>query len=233
MASTRTTRCSCRWCRTDELRSYIALGHELGISGWIHERNQQLRPADERELAWRATDTLEKLAGVRPVRVRTPSWDFSAATLGIIRELGLQYDSSQMADDEPYELVEDGEPTGVVEIPVEWIRDDAPYFSMDRYTAVRPLHSTARRAHHLARRIRPRVGRRRPVPADHAPTRTAVLEELIDYISTRATSGTRPTQRSRRTCNGATPPVELARRLPLHLLIHTGVGHYVVSKSPI
>jgi len=108
LASTRTTRCSCRWCRTDELRSYIALGHELGISGWIHERNQQLRPADERELAWRATDTLEKLAGVRPVRVRTPSWDFSAATLGIIRELGLQYDSSQMADDEPYELVEDG-----------------------------------------------------------------------------------------------------------------------------
>jgi hypothetical protein len=72
------------------------------------------------------------------IHERTPSWDFSAATLGIIRELGLRYDSSLMADDEPYVILADGEPTGVVEIPVEWIRDDAPYFSMDRYTAVRP-----------------------------------------------------------------------------------------------
>ncbi len=43
-----------------------------------------------------------------------------------------------MADDEPYELLEDGEPTGIVEIPVEWIRDDAPYVAMDRMTGTRP-----------------------------------------------------------------------------------------------
>ncbi|HEY3062488.1 MAG TPA: polysaccharide deacetylase [Chloroflexota bacterium] len=122
-----------------EARGYVEAGHELGIHGWIHERNQQLRAEDERELAFRSIDTLEKLCGVRPVGVRTPSWDFSAATLSIIRELGLVYDSSLMADDEPYEIVEDGQPTGVVEIPVEWIRDDAPYFTMDRYTAVRPF----------------------------------------------------------------------------------------------
>lgn len=66
---------------------------------------------------------------MRPVGSRTPSWDFSADTLGIIRDLGLAYDSSLMADDEPYEIVADGEPTGIVEIPVEWIRDDAPYFT--------------------------------------------------------------------------------------------------------
>jgi peptidoglycan-N-acetylglucosamine deacetylase len=52
--------------------------------------------------------------------------------------MGLIYDSSLMADDEPYELLANGEPTGIVEIPVEWIRDDAPYFSFDRYTAIRP-----------------------------------------------------------------------------------------------
>ena len=95
-------------------------------------------PSDERELAFRAADTLEKLTGVRPVGMRTPSWDFSDATLGIIRELGLAYDSSLMADDELYEMLADGEPTGMVEMPVEWIRDDAPYFTMDRYTALRP-----------------------------------------------------------------------------------------------
>lgn len=126
----------------DEVRRYVADGHELAMHGWIHERNMTLGAADERELAFRAIDTLEKLSGTRPVGIRTPSWDFSAATLGITRELGLLYDSSLMADDEPYEVIEDGEPTGIVEIPVEWIRDDAVYFSMDRYTALRPYAST-------------------------------------------------------------------------------------------
>ncbi len=48
------------------------------------------------------------------------------------------YDSSLMADNDPYELVEKGEPTGIVELPVEWIRDDAPYFNMNRFQALRP-----------------------------------------------------------------------------------------------
>jgi peptidoglycan/xylan/chitin deacetylase (PgdA/CDA1 family) len=112
------------------------------MHGWIHERNMTLDAADERELAFRAIDTLEKVSGTRPAGIRTPSWDFSAATMGITRELGLLYDSSLMADDEPYEVIEDGVPTGIVEIPVEWIRDDAVYFSMDRYTGLRPYAST-------------------------------------------------------------------------------------------
>jgi peptidoglycan/xylan/chitin deacetylase (PgdA/CDA1 family) len=122
----------------DEVRRYVAEGHEVGLHGWIHERNMALEPADERDLALRAVDVLERATGVRPVGIRTPSWDFSAATLAITRELGLAYDSSLMADDEPYELIQEGQPTGVVEIPVEWIRDDAVYFPMDRYTALRP-----------------------------------------------------------------------------------------------
>jgi hypothetical protein len=52
--------------------------------------------------------------------------------------MGLRYDSSLMADDDPYELLEDGQPTGMVELPVEWIRDDAIYFNMDRFSALRP-----------------------------------------------------------------------------------------------
>jgi len=122
----------------EEVRSYVDAGHEVGIHGWIHERNMRLSPADERELTLRAADTLERLTGQRPVGIRTPSWDFSDATLSVILELGLLYDSSLMADDEPYEVLADGKPTGLVEIPVEWIRDDAPYFNFDRYTAIRP-----------------------------------------------------------------------------------------------
>lgn len=113
----------------DEVRGYVEAGHELGMHGWIHERNTALPAGVERDLAFRAAETLEHVSGVRPVGIRTPSWDFSDDTLAIIRELGLVYDSSLMADDEPYEILADGEPTGIVEIPVEWIRDDAPYFT--------------------------------------------------------------------------------------------------------
>lgn len=122
----------------DEQRGIAAAGHEIGIHGWIHERNSNLGPGVEADLTRRASDTLATVTGVRPVGMRTPSWDFSRDTLSIQRELGLLYDSSLMADDEPYELLEDGEPTGIVELPVEWIRDDAPYFGFHISTAVRP-----------------------------------------------------------------------------------------------
>jgi peptidoglycan/xylan/chitin deacetylase (PgdA/CDA1 family) len=122
----------------EEQRALADAGHEVGLHGWIHERNSQL-PADvERDLQMRAADTLERITSVRPVGLRTPSWDFSAHTLEITRDMGLLYDSSLMADDEPYELLLAGEPTGIVELPVEWIRDDAAYLYMDRFSALRP-----------------------------------------------------------------------------------------------
>jgi peptidoglycan/xylan/chitin deacetylase (PgdA/CDA1 family) len=122
----------------EEQRRVVAEGHEIALHGWIHELNTAVPEANERELHFRAADTLEKITGVRPVGMRTPSWDFSPATLTIERELGLLYDSSLMADDDPYEILENGEPTGIVELPVEWIRDDAVYFNMHRFNALRP-----------------------------------------------------------------------------------------------
>ncbi|MCQ4158393.1 polysaccharide deacetylase [Roseomonas sp. GC11] len=122
----------------EEVRAVAAEGHEIGIHSWIHEANTTLPPGKERELTLRAADTLEKVSGQRPVGIRTASWDFSVDTMSIIREMGLLYDSSLMADDEPYELLADGEPTGIVELPPEWIRDDAVYFNMLRFSALRP-----------------------------------------------------------------------------------------------
>jgi peptidoglycan-N-acetylglucosamine deacetylase len=122
----------------DEQRRVIAEGHEIGLHGWIHELNSVLPEVTERDLHMRASETLTRITGVRPVGMRTPSWDFSPATLTIQRDMGLLYDSSLMADDDPYELVQNGEPTGIVELPVEWIRDDAVYFNMNRFQALRP-----------------------------------------------------------------------------------------------
>jgi peptidoglycan/xylan/chitin deacetylase (PgdA/CDA1 family) len=121
-----------------EVREVAEEGHEIGIHSWIHEANTKLPPGVERELTMRAAEVLEKTSGRRPVGIRTASWDFSVDTLPIIREMGLLYDSSLMGDDDPYELEEQGEPTGIVELPPEWIRDDAPYFNFVRFSALRP-----------------------------------------------------------------------------------------------
>jgi len=122
-----------------EIAAITASGrHEVGLHGWIHERNSLLSEAEERALMRKSFELLKSVAGKPPVGIRTPSWDFSASTLKIIRELGLLYDSSLMADDRPYELLASGRATGVVELPVEWLLDDYPYFGFDRYTSVRP-----------------------------------------------------------------------------------------------
>jgi peptidoglycan/xylan/chitin deacetylase (PgdA/CDA1 family) len=123
---------------SDEQRRVIAEGHEIGLHSWIHELNSVLSYKDERDIMMRSADTLETITGVRVVGSRTASWDFSPHTLRITKEMGLLYDSSLMADVDCYELLLDGEETGVVELPVEWIRDDAPYFMMLRFQGLRP-----------------------------------------------------------------------------------------------
>ena len=102
--------------------------HEFGVHGWIHETNATLPDSAERALLARAVDELTRMTGKRPVGYRAPSWNFSPNTLTILRDMGFRYESSLMADDSPYELLQNAAPTGLVELPVEWILDDAPLF---------------------------------------------------------------------------------------------------------
>ncbi|TIM41522.1 MAG: polysaccharide deacetylase [Mesorhizobium sp.] len=122
----------------DEQRAVVGGGHEIGMHGWIHELNSELSVESERSLMMRSADVLEKIASKRPTGIRTQSWDYSDATLQIIREMRLTYDTSLMADDSYYELLEDEKPTGVIELPVEWIRDDATYLWMSPDDSLRP-----------------------------------------------------------------------------------------------
>ena len=100
--------------------------HEIGVHGWIHETNSTLDSITERELMEKAVAEITSITGTRPVGYRAPSWNMSAATLDLVREMGFLYESSLMADDRPYELLQRGQPTGIVELPVEWILDDFP-----------------------------------------------------------------------------------------------------------
>ncbi len=102
--------------------------NEIAVHGWIHEMNSQLPYEMEKDLLQRAVDYWTKTLGKKPVGYRAPSWNFSPNTLRILREIGFMYESSMMSDENPYELMENGKPTGIVELPVEWIMDDAPLY---------------------------------------------------------------------------------------------------------
>jgi peptidoglycan/xylan/chitin deacetylase (PgdA/CDA1 family) len=103
--------------------------HEIGLHGWIHEDLSALDDrAEEQRLLSKSLDYFTSVLGRRPRGFRAPSWAFSRHTLSLIVENGFLYDSSMMAMDEPYELLSEGRPTGLVELPVDWILDDYPYF---------------------------------------------------------------------------------------------------------
>lgn len=103
--------------------------HEIGVHGWIHERLPLLNnEKEEQRLLTQSIDTLTKMTGKRPIGYRAPSWKHSGWTMGQVKAAGFLYDSSLMASDDAYELLLDGKPTGVVELPIERILDDSPYF---------------------------------------------------------------------------------------------------------
>jgi peptidoglycan/xylan/chitin deacetylase (PgdA/CDA1 family) len=103
--------------------------HEIGVHGWVHEQLMVLdNEAEERRLLTQSIEYITKAIGKRPVGYRAPSWAFSRYTMKQIKEAGFLYDSSLMASDDAYEILLNKEPTGVVELPIEWILDDHPYF---------------------------------------------------------------------------------------------------------
>ena len=115
-------------------------GHELGHHGWVHESLIGLDAEREREIFARGLEALEEAAGIRPVGYRAPSAEFSANTVDVLLEFGIQYDASLSASDfTPYYLRRGdawsadgpyafGECVEIVEIPFFWGLSDFPYF---------------------------------------------------------------------------------------------------------
>jgi peptidoglycan/xylan/chitin deacetylase (PgdA/CDA1 family) len=106
----------------DEIRSVLEQGHEIGHHGHTHRRPDTLSAAQQRA---EIEDGLAALAGPGAAAsgYRAPGWELTDTTLALLAEHGFRFDSSLMGDDRPYLL-----PSGVVELPVHWSLDDAPYF---------------------------------------------------------------------------------------------------------
>ncbi|MEM8665545.1 MAG: polysaccharide deacetylase [Pseudomonadota bacterium] len=131
----------CALIDADEPRRIRDGGHEIGLHGFIHENNSLLSEDVERDLMLRARDTFAGILGQAPVGLRSANWDLSPHTLKIAKEMDLLYDSSLMADDACYEILLEGKASGLVEIPVDWLRDDAVYLLFNRNPPTRPLLS--------------------------------------------------------------------------------------------
>ncbi|SDK56304.1 Polysaccharide deacetylase [Natronorubrum texcoconense] len=123
-------------------------GYDIQHHGWSHTGPATYETKeDEKADVERAIDSIVDLTGRKPTGYRSPAWDYSANTLDILDEVGIEWDSSKMASDfEPHWLYggwsapEDGaydrgEPTDIVELPVSWQRDDWPALT---FTWARP-----------------------------------------------------------------------------------------------
>lgn len=119
--------------RNEELvREIASLGHEIAHHGYLHEPPSSFGPGEsEGGILDKGSEILERITGERPRGYRSPSWELSADSLTLLHERGFEYDSSLMGDDAPYIVGEPGH--RLVELPVHWSLDDAPYYT---YTPV-------------------------------------------------------------------------------------------------
>jgi peptidoglycan/xylan/chitin deacetylase (PgdA/CDA1 family) len=111
----------------ERVREILAAGHEVALHGYTHRGPGRLSgTAEEIAELDRAIEVLRSL-GADPVGFRSPSWDFGKETLGLLAERRIVYSSNMMDDIRPYVH----ETHGIVELPVQWILDDAPHFMFD------------------------------------------------------------------------------------------------------
>lgn len=110
----------------DTVRELLERGHEVGHHGHTHRRPDRLSPTQQREEVAAGFAALHS-RGATVSGYRAPGWELTPVTLSAIAAAGLRHDSSLMGDDRPYLLPVSG--STLVELPVHWSLDDAPYFA--------------------------------------------------------------------------------------------------------
>lgn len=110
----------------DRVREIIAGGHEIAHHGYTHRSPTDLDQREEEEELLKGREALESF-GVEVSGYRSPSWDFSEHTLELLEQNGFTWSSNLMDEIVPYRH----EGTGIIELPVQWILDDAPHFWFD------------------------------------------------------------------------------------------------------
>ena len=100
-----------------------AAGHEVAHHGYLHEPPSTLDREAEGAVLDQGIAILSGIVGQPPSGYRSPSWELSEHSIGLLEERGFTYDSSLMGSDAPH-MASDA----LVEIPIHWSLDDYPYF---------------------------------------------------------------------------------------------------------
>ncbi|GBC86165.1 Peptidoglycan deacetylase [bacterium HR12] len=111
------------------VRSILEAGHEVGHHGYTHTSPTKLTAEEEEAELVRGKEVLTSL-GAEVRGYRSPSWDISPHTLRLLEAHGFAYSSQFMDDIRPYRH----EGSRIVEVPIQWILDDAPHFWFDGAT---------------------------------------------------------------------------------------------------
>ncbi len=168
----------------DAVRAIAGDGHEVGCHGDEHERVTDLPPGREKEILLKSLDVLTPLASRRPIGYRAPAWQLSADTLALLAAENFDYSSNMMDRLVPYLHPPVGG-RALVEIPVSWVLDDAPFFLFSGQRSMQPPGPVLQgwltefegiaAAHGITNlTFHPQlIGR---------PSRLACLRELIDHV---------------------------------------------------
>ena len=125
------------------VEAILKAGHEVAHHGYGHENPGAQSPDEERRsLEW-GLAVLERFLDAMPLGYRSPSWDYSTATLPLLVEYGFVYDSSLFAEDyHPYhprlgdqvgvtEPLQMGEEADIWEFPVDFSLDVWTHFNFN------------------------------------------------------------------------------------------------------
>lgn len=110
----------------DRVQEILAAGHEVAYHGYTHRSPAGMTREEEEEEISKGLDVLRSFS-TNIIGCRCPSWEFSTNTLALLEEHGFKYSSNMMDDIRPY--VHEGSP--IVELPIQWVIDDAAYWWFD------------------------------------------------------------------------------------------------------
>jgi peptidoglycan/xylan/chitin deacetylase (PgdA/CDA1 family) len=161
-----------------------AMGHEIGHHGYLHEEPTTLSADEEEEVMRKGLTALQAVTGGRPAGYRSPAWEFSTNTLQLLQKYQFSYSSNMMSHFIPWQHAE----TGIIELPVQWLLDDAPFFLFRPNGPSRPIQPAATAYQAWSEEFRgiyrfgglfnltmhPQLTGR--------PGRLLMLQQLIDYI---------------------------------------------------
>lgn len=109
-------------------------GHEIGHHGYKHEWPNSEHPEIEKEVLFKGIEAIKTITDEGPCGYRSPAWELTPNTLNFLKAEGFLYSSNLMDDLIPYL-----HPQGIVELPVQWLLDDAPFFLFQTRVPSRPI----------------------------------------------------------------------------------------------